>query len=80
MEKNFWSFVYVSIHCVSAGITTLMSTSDGLDLHFFRRKMEKTRFMEEQMAVELFFSRHSWYFFITDEMITFSLLVLWVGV
>ena len=37
----FLSFVYVIIHCVRAGITTLMSISDGSDPYFFCRKDRK---------------------------------------
>ena len=32
--KPFWSFVYFIIHCAGAGITTLISISDGLDAYF----------------------------------------------
>ena len=51
------------------GVTTLMSTSDGLDPYFFRRKKEKTRFMKEEMDGELFVTRQSWHFFFLDTMI-----------
>ena len=36
------------------GITTLMSFSDGLDPYFFRRKMERTRSMKEEMDEDVF--------------------------
>ena len=52
------SFVYVIIFCVGAGITTLMSISDGSDPYFFRRKMEKTRCMKEEMDGRVFTSRN----------------------
>ena len=39
-------FVYVIIYCVGAGITPLMSISDGSDPYFFRRKMEKNAVRE----------------------------------
>ena len=35
--------------CVGAGISTLMSFSDGSGSHFFRRKLEKTQTMREKM-------------------------------
>ena len=46
--KSLSSFVYVVIFCVDAGITTLMSPSDDSDPYFFRRKMEKTRPVNEE--------------------------------
>ena len=55
--KPVWFFVYVIIFCVGAGITTLMSISDGLDPYFFRRKMEKTGSMKNEMDGEVFISR-----------------------
>ena len=67
--KSFWSFVYVIIYCVGAGITTLKSDSDGLDTYFFPRKMEKTRPMKEEMDGEVFFSRQSRRFSLIDNMI-----------
>ena len=33
--KSFRSFVYVIIYCAGAGISTLMSISDGLDAYLF---------------------------------------------
>ena len=36
--KSFWSFVYVGIYCVSAGITNLMFFSDGVDPFIFLSK------------------------------------------
>ena len=52
-------FVYVIICCVGLGITILMSIFDGLDPHFFRQKMEKSRSMKEEMDGEVFISFHS---------------------
>ena len=52
-------FVYVIIYCVGAGITTLMSISDGSDRTFFCRKMEKTRSVREEMDGKVFISRQS---------------------
>ena len=57
--KLLSSFVYVIIFCVGARITTLMSFSDGWDLYFFCRKMEKTRSVKEEMDGEVFISRQS---------------------
>ena len=36
-----------------------MSISDGLDPDFFRRKMEKTRSMKEEMDIDVFIFRQS---------------------
>ena len=57
--KSFWSFVFVIIYCVVAGISTLISISDWSDLYIFRRKMDKTRSVKEEMKVKLFISRQS---------------------
>ena len=46
-----------------------MSISHGLDPYFFRRKMEKTQSMKEQMEGELFLFRQSRNFCFIDEMI-----------
>ena len=62
-------FVYVIIYCVGAGITTLLSIFDGLNPHFFCRKIEKTRSMKEEMDGEVFISRQSWHFSFIDNMI-----------
>ena len=61
-RKLFPSFVHVIIYCVDAGITTLMYKSDGLDPHFFCRKMEKTRSVKEEMDGEVFLSRQGRHF------------------
>ena len=55
--KYYWSFVYVIIYCVGAGINTLISISDWSDPYIFRRKMEKTRSVKEEMEGKLFISR-----------------------
>ena len=57
--KSFWSFVYVIIYCVGAGISTLISISDWSDPYIFRRKMEKTQSVKEEMEGKLFISRQS---------------------
>ena len=49
--KYFTFCVYFIIYCVGAGINTLMSISDRLEPYLFRRKMEKTRSMKEEMEV-----------------------------
>ena len=53
--KTSLIFVYVINYCVGARITTLMFISDGSDPYFFRRKMEKTRWLKEEMDGEKFF-------------------------
>ena len=67
--KLVWTFVYVVIQCVGAGITTLMSFSDGLEPYFLCRKMEKTRSMKEEMDGEVYISRLSRQFTVIDNMI-----------
>ena len=57
--KSFWSFVYVIIYCVGAGINTLISFSDWSNPYIFRQKMEKTRSVKEKMEEKLFISRQS---------------------
>ena len=52
-------FVYVFIYCVGAGVTTLMSNSDGSDRAFSCRKMEGTRSVREEMDGKVFISRQS---------------------
>ena len=56
-------FVYVFIFCVGAGITTLMSISDGSECTFFCRKMGKTRSVKEEMHGRVFISRQSRHLF-----------------
>ena len=58
MEKTLM-FFYVVFYDVRAGITTLMSISDGSDRTFSCRKMERTRSMREEMDGKVFISRHS---------------------
>ena len=64
MEISFiFCLYFVKIYCVGAGITTLMSLSDGSDPYFFFRNMEKTRFVKEEMDGEVFISRKSRHLF-----------------
>ena len=46
-----------------------MSIFDELDPYFFRRKMENTRSMKEEMDGEVFFASQSWHFSFTDNII-----------
>ena len=46
-----------------------MTNVDGLDPYRFRRKMEKVRFMKEEMDGEVFISRQSQNFSFIDDMI-----------
>ena len=62
-------FLYVVIFCVGAGIIILMYISDQSGRKCFRRKMEKTRFMKEEMDGEMFISRQSRHFFFIGNMI-----------
>ena len=67
--KSFWLFVYVIIYCVGAGIITLIFISDWSDPYIFRRKMEKTRSVKEEMEGKLFISRQSRHIFFVMIMI-----------
>ena len=65
-RKSFWSFVYVIIYCVGAGISTLISISDWSDPYIFRRKMEKRRSVKEEMEPKLFISRTELAYFLCN--------------
>ena len=67
--KPVWSFVYVFIYGAGAGKTTSKFVSDELDPYVFRRKMEKTRSMKEEMDGEVFIRHQSWHF---------SLYIIWL--
>ena len=58
--KTCLIFVIVIIYRVDSRMTTLMSISDGLDPYFFRRKVEKTWSMKDQIDGEVFNSPCSW--------------------
>ena len=61
--KSFWLFVYVIIYCVGAGIITLIFITDWSDPYIFRRKMEKTWSVKEEMEGNVFISRQSRHIF-----------------
>ena len=64
------SFGYVNIYCVGAEITTLMSTSEGLDSYLFCRKMERAQSMKEQKwMARCLLPRQSRHFFFIDNAI-----------
>ena len=67
--KSYWSFVYVIIYCVGAGIFTLISISDWSDPFIFCPKMEKTRSVKEEMEGNVFISRQSRHIFFVTIMI-----------
>ena len=69
MENLFGLFFMLLFFCVGAGITTLMSISDGFNTYFFRRKMANTRSMKEEIDGQVFTSRERRNFSITDNMI-----------
>ena len=54
--------LFIVIYCAGAEITTLMSISEKLDPYILRRKMEKTRSVNEQKDGEVFISRQSRHF------------------
>ena len=58
-DLEFMFFIY----CVGAGITTLMSISDGSDRTFSCRKMGRTRSVREEMDGKVFISRLSRHLF-----------------
>ena len=55
----FFDLLFIVLFFFGAGKGTLMSISDGLDPYTFRRKMEKTGSIEEEMVRKLFISRQS---------------------
>ena len=55
----FSIFCLCFFYCVGAGITTLMSISDGSDPYFFRGKMEKSLSVREEMDGRVFISLKS---------------------
>ena len=59
MGKPFDPIICTIVFCVGAGISTLMSISDGLGPYIFRRKMEKTRSMKGKLDRKVFISRQS---------------------
>ena len=68
--KSFWSFVYVIMDRVGAGISTLISIPKGLDPYlFFCRKREKTTSLKGEMDGTVFIYRHSRHFFLCKKMI-----------
>ena len=62
-ENSLDRFVYIIFYGIGARISTLMSIPDGLGPYFFRRKMEKTRPMREEMDGKVFISHQSRHFF-----------------
>ena len=65
----FWSFVYVIFYFVSAGITTLMSSSYGLDSYLFLSKDGKDAVHGRIKGRRVFISRQSRLFSFVDNMI-----------
>ena len=63
------NFVYVTIFCVVPRITTLMSVSGGSDLYLFRRQMEKTRSVREELDGRVFVYRKRRHFSFINIMI-----------
>ena len=59
MEKLLISCLYYYLFCVGAGVSTLMSISDGLASYIFRRKLEKTQPIRERMEGKVFFPPES---------------------
>ena len=57
--ENLSDHFFVIIFCVGARLSTLLLSSDWSDPYFFRRKMEKTRSVKEEMEGELFISCQS---------------------
>ena len=61
--KISWSLAYTNIYCVGAEKSTLMSNFDWVGSYIFRRMMEKTRLVMEEMDGKVFISHQSWNFF-----------------
>ena len=62
MENLLILYFFTISYYVGAGVSTLMSDSDGLGPYFFRRKMEKTRPLKEVMGGKVFFPPESAFF------------------
>ena len=60
--KIFWFCICTNIYCVDAGISKLVSISDGLGPYIFRRKIDETERMKEEMDGTVFISRWSRHF------------------
>ena len=61
--ENLFDNLFILFFCVGAGIITVISISDWSDTYIFRRKMEKTRSVKEEMEGKLFISRQSRHIF-----------------
>ena len=62
-DGKLFDFIFCTVtYCVGAGICTLISISDGLSPYIFRRKMEYTRPMREEMEGKACNSHHSRHF------------------
>ena len=57
MENFFHLLFMLNIYGVGAGISTLMSISDGFEPYFCCQNIEKTRSKKEEMDGEVFISR-----------------------
>ena len=78
--KSFCSFVYVITYYVGAGVSTLISISDCSDPYIFRRNMEKTRSVKEEVEGKLFISRqsrHISFVFIMSKVLVPTLYFTW---
>ena len=73
--KQFLSFVDGAIYCVGAGMTTLMSISEGLGPYNFCREMEKTRFIKEKLNGQVNISRQIRHFSFIDIIIKALFLI-----
>ena len=74
--KTSLIFVYVIIYCVGAGITTLMSISDGWDAYFFLSKDGKDAVHEGRNGWRgVYFPPKSAFFPFIDNMIVVLFLV-----
>ena len=67
-ENFLHLFVYTTVYCVSAEIGALMSISDGLGPFIFRRKMENTLPIGEEIDRKVFISRQSWHVIVVVNM------------
>ena len=60
MENLFDHLFMLNIYCVGTGISTFISISDWSDPYIFRRKMEKTRSVKDEMEGKTFIPRQNW--------------------
>ena len=65
----FCSIIFFKTYCVSAGISALISISDGLGPYIFHGKKVKTRLIREEMDQKVLISGQKWHYLFVDNII-----------